>query len=109
MFKASDVASERCAVGKFSKVGLTRLAVGNGVDEKLPFLVIEKAEKPCFKGVRSLPCQYTLQNKFWIDSEIFADYVRKLDMKFHAEGSKFALIIDNCPAHPNVDNLRAIE
>ena len=109
MFKASDVASERCTVGKFSKVGLTRLAVGNGVDEKLPFLVIEKAEKPCFKGVRSLPCQYRLQNKFWIDSEIFADYVRKLDMKFHAEGSKFALIIDNCPAHPNVDNLRAIE
>ena len=25
------------------------------------------------------------------------------------EGRKVALIIDNCPAHPNVDNLKAIE
>ena len=30
-------------------------------------------------------------------------------MKFHVEGRKVALIIDNCPAHPNVDNLKAIE
>ena len=45
MFKAFDVASERCAGGKFSKVGLTRLAVGNGVDEKLLFLVIENCRR----------------------------------------------------------------
>ena len=43
--------------------------------------------------------------KSWMDSEIFADYVRKLDMKFHAEGQKVALIIDNS----NVDNIKAIE
>ena len=30
-------------------------------------------------------------------------------MKFYAKGKKVALIIDNCPAHPNVDNLKAIE
>ena len=44
-----------------------------------------------------------------MDSEIFSDYVRRLDAKFHVEGRKVALIIDNCPAHPNVDNLKAIE
>ena len=44
-----------------------------------------------------------------MDSEIFSDYVRKLDTKFDAEGRKIVLIIDNCPAHPNVDNLRAIQ
>ena len=32
-----------------------------------------------------------------------------LDMKFHGESRKVALIIDNYPAHPNVDNLKAIE
>ena len=36
-------------------------------------------------------------------------YVRKLDKKFDAEGRKIVLIIDNCPAHPNVDNLKAIQ
>ena len=44
-----------------------------------------------------------------MDSEIFADYVGKLDIKFHGEGRKVALIIDNSPAHPNVDKLKAIE
>ena len=44
-----------------------------------------------------------------MDSEIFSDYVRKLDTKFDAEGRKIVLIIDNCPAHPNVDNLKAIQ
>ena len=36
--------------GKFSEIRLTGLAAGNGVDEKLPMLVIGIAEKPrCFK------------------------------------------------------------
>ena len=37
--------------------------------------------------------------------EIFSDHARSLDAKFHVEGRK----VDNCPAHPNVDNLQAIE
>ena len=30
-------------------------------------------------------------------------------LAFHVEGRKVAIIIHNCPAHPNVDNLKAIE
>ena len=30
-------------------------------------------------------------------------------LAFHVEGRKVAIIIDNCLAHPNVDNLKAIE
>ena len=44
-----------------------------------------------------------------MDSEIFSDSARRFDAKFHVEGRKVALIIDNCPAHPNVDSLKAIE
>ena len=44
-----------------------------------------------------------------MDSKIFAGYVRKLDMKFHAESRKIALIINNCQAHSNVNKLKAIE
>ena len=39
----------------------------------------------------------------------FSDYARRLDAKFHVEGRKVALVIDNCTAYPNVDNLKAIE
>ena len=44
-----------------------------------------------------------------MDAEIICEYVRRLDAKFHVEGSKVALIIDNCPAHPNVDNIKEIK
>ena len=108
--KSLHLKGERCAGGKFSKVRLTGLAAGNAAGEKLSMFVVGKAEKPrCFKGVTSLPCQYKPQRKSWMDSEIFSDYVRKLDTKFDAEGRKIVLIIDNCPAHPNVDNLKAIQ
>ena len=56
-----------------------------------------------------LPFQYRPQKKSYMDSEIFSDYVRKHDIKFHAEGRKVALIIDNSLANPNVDNLKATE
>ena len=62
------------------------------VGEKLPMLVIRKAEKlRCFKGVKSLPCQYKSQKKSWMDSEIFSDYARRLDAKFQVEGTKVSL------------------
>ena len=108
--KTFHLKGEQCAGGKFSKAHLKGLAAGNRVGEKLPMLIIGKAEKPqCFKGVKSLPCQYKSQNKSWMDSKIFTDYVRRLDAKFIAEGTKVALIIDNCTAHPNVDIFKAIE
>ena len=56
--KTLHLNGERCAGGKFSKVRLTGLAAGNGVDEKLFMVIIGKAEKlRCFKGVKNLPCQ----------------------------------------------------
>ncbi|XP_057297585.1 tigger transposable element-derived protein 4-like [Hydractinia symbiolongicarpus] len=101
---------ERCAGGKFSKVRLTGLAAGNALGEKLPMFVIRNSVTPrCFKGVRSLPCQYKAQKKAWMDSENFTDYVKKLDVKFETAGRKIVLIIDNCPAHPEVTGLKAVE
>ena len=34
--------------------------------------------------------------------------MREQDRKFESEGRKIALIIDNCSAHPHIDNLKAI-
>ena len=40
-----------------------------------------------------------------MNSEIFEEWVRKLDRKFRADDRNIALIIDNCPAHPSISNL----
>ena len=44
-----------------------------------------------------------------MDSQIFEEWVRKLDRTFRMEGSKIALLIDNCPAHPSVSDLTSVE
>ena len=85
------------------------MAVANAVGSKLPMLVIEKAKTPrCFKNVKFLLCRYRNQQKGWIDGVLFEEYVRKMDKKFVSEGRKVALVIDNCPAHPQIENLKSI-
>ena len=72
--------------------------------------VIGKANKPrCFKGVGNLPCRYRAQRKSWITAELFEEWVRQLDQKFRAANRKIALTIDNCTAHPHVEQLNSIE
>ena len=86
-----------CVWGKLSKVRLTGLAAGSGVGEKLPMLVIGKAEKPQgFKGVKKLPCQHKSKMESWM---IMREDLTRSSM----------LIIDKSPTHPNVNNLKAIE
>ena len=77
--KSFHLKGERCAREKFSKVRLTGLAAGNGIGKKLPMLAIRNTEKlRCFKGAKSLPCQYTSQKKPWMESETFSDYAKRL-------------------------------
>ena len=86
------------------------MAAGSATGEKLPIFVIGKSKRPrCFKNVKRLPCQYTAQKKSWMDSQIFEDWVRKIDRKLRTDGRKIALIIDNCPAHPPVSDLTNIQ
>ena len=43
-----------------------------------------------------------------MNSELFEEWVREQDEKFENEGQKVALIIDNCPAHPVIENLKSL-
>ena len=43
-----------------------------------------------------------------MNSELFEQWVREQDEKLENEGRKVALIIDNCPAHPVIENLKSI-
>ena len=96
--------------GKKSKVRLTGMAEASATGEKLPMFVIWKSKNPrCFKNVKHLPCEYKSQKKSWMNSEIFEEWVRKLDRKFRADNRKIALIIDKCPAHPSISNLTNVQ
>ena len=107
--KTLNLKGEKCSRGKKSKIRLTGLAAANMIGEKLPMFIIGKSQKPrYFKHIKSLPCRYHAQKKSWMNSELFEEWVREQDEKFEIEGRKVALIIDNCLAHPVIENLKSI-
>ena len=44
-----------------------------------------------------------------MDSTLFDEWVRELDVKFQKENRKIALIINNCPAHPTIADLSNVK
>ena len=56
-----------------------------------------------------MSCRYRAQHKSWMSGELFDFWVHKLDRKFAVSKRKIALIIDNCTAHPHVENLKWVE
>ena len=108
--KTYHLKGEKCSGGKKSKVRFTGMVTGSATGEKLPMFIIGKSKKlRCFKNVKHLPCEYKSQKKSWMNSEIFEEWVRKIDRKFRADDRKIALIIDNCPAHPAIPNLTNVQ
>ena len=106
--KSLHLKDEKCIGVKFSKFRLTGLAVANANGEKL--FIIGKSKSPrCFKNLKQLPCRYRGQKKSWMDSDLFEEWVRELDRKFEQQNRKVVLIIDNCPAHPAIGGLKAIQ
>ena len=86
------------------------MAASNALGDKIPMFVIGKSVKPrCFKGIKKKPCRYRAQKKSWMTSDLFEEWVRGLDCIFQREDRKIALIVDNCPAHPDINDLKAIE
>ena len=102
---------EKCSGDGSSKCyRLTGMAAASATGEKLPLFVIWKSNNPCcFKNVKHLPCQCKSQKKSWMNSEIFEEWVRKLDRRFLADDQKITLIIDNCPADPSISNLTNVQ
>lgn len=101
---------EQCSGGKLSKERITVLVGANmSGNEKLPLMTIGHSANPrCFKNVKKMPLEYKANKKAWMTSAIFEKWIRKLDTRFLLEGRSVALIIDNCPAHPPIEGLKAI-
>ena len=108
--KSLHLKNENCVGGEHSKLRVTGLTAANAVGEKLPLFVTDKSKKPqCSKHVKHLPCRYRSQKKSWMQSILFEDWVREVDRRFTKEGRKIVLLVDNCPAHPSIDNLVSTE
>lgn len=93
---------QKCFGGKNSKERVT-VMVGSNMSgsEKLKLLVIGKTKHPrCFKGIKSLEVDYECNRKAWMTSEIYENWLLKLDKQFAAQKRKVLLFVDNCPAHP---------
>jgi hypothetical protein len=102
---------ESCSGGKKSKERVTAMVCANADgSDKSPLLVIGKFQNPrCFKGIKQLPTQYEANRKAWMNSELFTSWLRKFDQKMHRQKRKVLMVVDNCPAHPRVLNLKATE
>ena len=107
--KTYQLKSEKCAGGTLSKTRITGMAEANAVGDKISMFVNGKSQKPrYFKKPKFLPCRYRNQKKSWMDRTL-QEWVRELDRKFASEGRSIALVIDNCPAHPHIENLKSIK
>ena len=85
------------------------MAASNALGEKIAVFVIGKSASPrCFKHGRNLPCRYPSQKKAWMDGTLFEEWLYELDRKFEIQGLKVVMIVDNCPAHPKVSRLQAM-
>ena len=58
-----------------------------------------------FQIIRTRPPQIRYRNQ---KKSLFEEWVRELDRKFESEGRNNILLIDNCPAHPEIGNLKAL-
>ena len=108
--KSLHLEKEQYIGGKQSKVRITGMAASNALGDKIPMFVISKSVKPrCFKEIKKKPCQYRAQKISWMTSYLFEEWVRELDRKFQCEYRKIALRVDNCLAHPDINDLKATE
>ena len=108
--KTLSFKGESCSGGKQSKKRFTVLVAANMTgSKKLPLLVIGKSNKPrAFKN-KTVPLPYKANKKAWMTADFFEKWLRDLDAKFLAQNRKVAMIVDNCTAHPRLDDLKAME
>ncbi|KAE9540952.1 hypothetical protein AGLY_004197 [Aphis glycines] len=100
---------EKCVGGKLSKERITAFVAANmSGTEKRKIMVIGKSKNPrCFKNIKRLPVTYKANKSAWMTSILFEEEIRKWDAEL--KGRKVLLLVDNCPAHPNLSNLMNIE
>ncbi|GBM70630.1 Jerky [Araneus ventricosus] len=112
---------EKAAKGfKKNKDRLTVLLCANasGNHRVTPFVIGKSAKPRAFKNVTHLPVQYKAQSNAWMTAALFKDwffhhFVPEVKESFKSlglpEDTKAILLLDNCKAHPPVDERSFIQ
>lgn len=80
-----------------------------GTDKK-KLLVIGKHNGPqSFKGITGLPVQYEHNQKSWMTSSIFRKFMNRWDKELFQTSKKALVLIDDCPVHLGLINLKSIK
>ena len=80
----------------------------SGTGKLMPLVISQSVNPRCFPGV-DVPFPYKLNAKAWKTGGLWTWWVRTLDAKMRMKGMNILLIIDNCPAHPVIENLTNIK
>lgn len=90
-----------------SKLRVTICLVVSMTGERFKPLVIGKSKSPrpfAGRNMSRLPCMYANQPSSWMTSEIFADYLTKMDKRFKRQKRKVLLFCDQAPVHKLPDD-----
>lgn len=101
---------EKCSGGKLSKERITVMVAANmsGTVKKKLFVIGKSQHPTCFKNVRHLPVDYESNRRAWMTADIFSKWVRAWDRELTKKNKKILLLVDNCPAHPHIADLRSV-
>ena len=101
---------EQVRGGKSAKNRVTVLVGASATGEKLPLMVIGRSKSPrCFpKDQSKLPVTYRNNTKSWMTGMLFTEWVHNLDDMMQHQDRKILLVIDNCPAHPDISDLKNV-
>ena len=99
-------AKTKLSDGKVPKERCTILACCNmDGSHKLPLMMIGKTKHPrCFpKDLSKLPLLYKNSKNAWMTSDIFLEWLQRLNRTLRIENRRIILLVDNCTAHPKVE------
>ena len=88
-----------------AKDRVTVLLCASATGEKLMPLVIGRSANPrCFKSCHrtSLSVTYESNKKAWMTGEMFARWMRRIDIQMRLQNRHILLFLDNCGAHPDL-------
>ncbi|XP_013177949.1 PREDICTED: tigger transposable element-derived protein 6-like [Papilio xuthus] len=102
---------QHCSLGEMSNMRLTILVAANMTGTmKKKLLVVGKPKKPsCLKNNNSLLVTYENNVNSWMTSQIFERWLRHWDAELEEIDRKILLLVDKCPAHESVNDLRYIK
>lgn len=106
--RALELRNEKCLDGKLAKDRITVLICTNmtGTDKR-KLLVIGKTKNSRY--INKNRVNYQVNTKSLMTSTIFEKEIRKWDSELLKKQKKILLLVDNCPAHPRLDNLTNIK